>query len=631
MSLTSGKGLLLCVGLLMWIGASGAQSYVLECVSVAGGGFPSDGNSLHSAISADGRYVVFDSDAATLVSGDTNGRRDVFRRDRQTGETIRVSVSSDGVQGDNRSSGPPSISADGRFVVFISYASNLVEGDTNGKCDVFRYDCVAGKTIRVSVDSSDAQGDWHSQDPEISADGRYVAFDSSASNLVSGDTNFSQDVFVRDCQDLVTTRVSVASDGTQGNSFSYVPFLSADGRYVTFGSSATNLTPGHAGAALDVFLHDRQTGLTTLITVGLDGKPADQDTGVARLSADGRFVIFESSASNLVPGDTNSNWDAFLYDRQSDHMARVSVSNNGEQADGMSGNICISADNRYVAFGSDAANLVPYDVNGASDVFVRDLQTGRNLRVSVTSDGSQGNADSGRGVMMSFSADGRFLCFGSDATNLVPDDSNGYTDVFVANTILPPDAPVVSSSTPAGWNLISLPLQPLDDDPAQVFQGIPITDRLYRYDPTRLTYVSYWDLDPADFGPVACGEGYWLYLDQPATLSYQGYHDYFGEVPLSLPLTGWYLIGVPHNLGVPLADCFVANLTVARTATYPDAAHTELWIQELMYGWYSLQTRYWEVGLDGPPINDDHVLWPWNGYWLQTFTPNLTLNVPAPT
>ena len=187
------------------------------------------------------------------------------------GDTTRVSVASDGAQG-NRYSYDPSISADGRYVAFYSYASNLVSGDTNGVYDVFVHDRQSGQTTRVSVASDGAQGNNGSYyDPSISADGRYVAFDSSASNLVSGDTNGARDVFVHDRQGGGTTRVSVASDGAQGGTGSWNPSISADGRYVAFYSGASNLVSGDTNGTDDVFVHDGQTGQTTRISVASDG------------------------------------------------------------------------------------------------------------------------------------------------------------------------------------------------------------------------------------------------------------------------------------------------------------------------------------------------------------------------
>src|SRR5437867_4406185 len=232
--------------------SAGAQTTVR--VSVASDGTEGNDVSLGSALSADGRFVAFDSAATDLVAGDTNGVSDVFVHDRQTGTTERVSVASDGAQG-NGSSGlvtfafPPALSADGRFVAFVSFATNLVAGDTNGATDVFVHDRQAGTTERVSVASGGSQSNGSNVGSALSADGRFVAFQSAATNLVADDTNGATDVFVHDRQTGTTERMSVASDGSQGNGFNAGPALSADGRFVAFHSTATNLVAGDTNRA----------------------------------------------------------------------------------------------------------------------------------------------------------------------------------------------------------------------------------------------------------------------------------------------------------------------------------------------------------------------------------------------
>src|SRR6266508_1421320 len=227
-----------------------------------------------TSISADGRYAAFASSASTLVAGDTNGVRDVFVRDAVSGSTSRVSLGGSGAQG-NKASGSggeaPSLSEDGRYVAFSSSASNLVVGDTNRALDVFVRDRQAGTTARVSVATGGGEGSGTSSSPSISADGRYVAFFSYASNLVSGDTNNTTDVFVHDRQTGTTTRVSVATGGGEGNGASSSSSASADGRYVAFGSHASNLVDGDTNNNGDVFVHDRQTGTTTRLSVATGG------------------------------------------------------------------------------------------------------------------------------------------------------------------------------------------------------------------------------------------------------------------------------------------------------------------------------------------------------------------------
>ena len=251
---------------------------------------------------------------------------------------------------------------------------------------------VGALTERVSVATDGSQGYGGSPEkPAISADGRYVAFESGSSNLVAGDTNGFEDVFVRDLQSGTTQRVSVATGGTQGNGFSSEPAISADGRYVTFSSAASNLVPGDTNGAPDVFVRDRRSGTTQRVSVAAAGTQGNGDSGSSAIGADGRYVAFVSRASNLVPGDTNGTSDVFVRDLQLGTTQRVSVATDGTQADGASFNVAISADGRYVAFDSYASNLAPGDTNQAGDVFVRDLQSGTTQRVSVATDGSQGN------------------------------------------------------------------------------------------------------------------------------------------------------------------------------------------------------------------------------------------------
>src|SRR5256712_380330 len=229
----------------------------------------------------------------------------------QTPSTKRVSVDSHGAQG-NGGSFDPAISADGRFVAFDSVASNLVAGDTNAAFDVFVRDRKTGKTRRVSVDSHGAQGNGDSFDPAISADGRFVAFDSVASNLVAGDTNAASDVFVRDRKTGKTRRVSVASHGTQGNGASFGPSISADGRFVAFTSAASNLVAGDSNEAYDVFVRVRKTAKPSPASLDSHGAQGNGESFNPAISADGRFVAFRSSASNLVAGDTNGAADVFV-------------------------------------------------------------------------------------------------------------------------------------------------------------------------------------------------------------------------------------------------------------------------------------------------------------------------------
>ena len=382
-------------------------------------------NSFTSSISADGRYVAFTS-KARLVPRDTDHRYDVFVRDRVRGVTRIVSVRTDGTPGLRRSE-YPSISADGRYVVFVSKA-RLTANDTDDSLDVYERDRVEGVTRVVSVRTDGTPGRRRSFSPTVSADGRYVAFVSWA-RLAVDDTDDFTDVYVHDRLEGVTRRVSVRSDGTPGDGYSWDPSISADGRYVAFGSSATNLVSGDTNHDGDVFVRDLADGVTRRVSVGTDGTQGDSYSHEPSISADGRYVAFTSDAQNLVTDDTNDSLDVFVRDLATGRTKLVSRGTDGTPARDHSYDASISADGGHVAFTSQADDLV----TGAgaifgSQVFVRDLQTSSTKLVSVSTDGTYGQGWCAWG---SVSADGRYVSFDSDASDLVSGDTNDLTDVFV--------------------------------------------------------------------------------------------------------------------------------------------------------------------------------------------------------
>ena len=406
-----------------------------------------DGASGEPSISGDGRYVAFASTADNLTDGDDNGDWDVYVRDLEDGSTERVSVSRDGGDPNGPSYGPR-ISADGRYVAFYSHASNLVDGDTNNRWDVFVRDLVDGTTERVSVPDGASgsgggdgdrggQGNGDSVDsesrPAISADGRYIGFSSKASNLVAHDDNHTGDVFVRDTRRDTTTRVDLDSDGHEANGFSYGIAVSADGRYAAFTSLATNLVPGDTNRTWDVFVRNLGEGTTARVSRGGSGAQGNAPSYLAALDGDGGLVAFESDATNLVRPDTNKVSEVFARDLDRRSTERASANTDGGQPNGYCGSPDVSRDGRWVAFAGNATNLVDGDTNGASDVFVRDRARGTTVRVSVDSDGTQGN---GYSSSPSLSRTGRYVAFTSSATNLVPDDTNGTADVFVRDLLL---------------------------------------------------------------------------------------------------------------------------------------------------------------------------------------------------
>jgi Tol biopolymer transport system component len=398
-------------------------------VSVGTGGTQGNGDTAHSsAISANGRYVAFASDANNLVSNDTNDVRDIFVYDRQTDNTTRVSVNSDGTQFFGTSV-DPFISADGRYVTFTSFGSTQDPGE-----GIFIHDMQSNTTTRVSLGLNGIETNGgYSYQSSISTNGRYVTFASDANNLVSNDTNDATDIFVYDRQSGITTRLSVDSHGMQAIGYtdysfrvfgSSSPSISGNGQYVAFHSWASNLVSNDRNNVTDIFIRDIQNSITTRISVGINGIEANGYSTSPSISDNGQYVAFESRASNLVSNDTNDKQDIFVYDLQTHITTCVSLGLNGSQANGQSYSPSISANGRYVTFASDASNLVSGDTNDHKDIFVHDLQTHITTRVSIGTDDYSSNSSS-------ISADGSYIAFASDTSNLVSGDTNGKRDLFV--------------------------------------------------------------------------------------------------------------------------------------------------------------------------------------------------------
>ena len=374
------------------------------------------------------------------------------------GFTELVSQSSSGVEGDQDSE-LPAISADGRYVAFVSFAENLVPGDTNQSADVFVRDRVLGTTERVSVSSSGREADGNSGllnlmgGPSISADGRFVAFSSEATNLVSGDRNKNPDVFVRDRQTGTTTRVSVATGGAEANAGGTAPAISRDGRFVAFESSSDNLAPD-TNFTGDIYLHDRQTGTTELISKAFDGGNANSSSFSPTLNGDGRFVYYTSFASNLVAGDNDDgSVDAYLFDRQTGTAEAITQTASGFAHSSAGG---ISADGRFVTFTTQDTAFVTPDANGFfEDAWLVDRVTGEYVLLSVNDVGEQGNDSTFAGAV---SDDGNFAVLVSRSTNYagtapslenvyVRDRTAGTTRIVsVGNDGLPGDFPSVQGT-----------------------------------------------------------------------------------------------------------------------------------------------------------------------------------------
>lgn len=425
---------LVCGGL-----GSEAVAQTTERISVSTAAAQGDGPSLlHGVLTPDGRFVAFQSEATNLVTGDTNGARDVFVRDRSLGTTTRVSVTSVGGQG-NGASSAPAISADGRFIAFESVATNLVAGDTNFSPDVFVHDRATGATTRVSVSSAGAQGNGGGFAPAISADGEWIAFVSVSSTLVPLANNFVPHVFLRRRVTGATTLIGVSSTGGLENGSSDGPTLSADGRYIAFNSNSSNLVGGGGGSQFKhVYVHDRVLGTTVLASPALGGGFGNDASDAASISANGRVVAFHSNASNLVAGDTNFLTDVFVRDLDLGITERVNLSSTGAVANSgsnVSGQpTAVSADGRYVVFVSWANNLVP-GVSGWQSVYVRDRATGTTTSASWAVPSGLANQAT---QLPTISSDGRFVLFQSMASNLVTGDTNGTFDVFVRGPLPSP-------------------------------------------------------------------------------------------------------------------------------------------------------------------------------------------------
>jgi hypothetical protein len=322
-------------------------------------------------LSDGGRFVAFHGYTYDLRRGGNRNRRlTVFLHDRKTGRTRRASDRSDGTRAFGHSY-DASISASGRFVAFTSDAPNVaMKGDENGVPDVFVHARKTRKTNRVSLSRSLGDPDHESGDPDISADGRYVAFTSFATNLIRNDANReTPDIFVYDRERRRTELVSMTSEGEQSSGYNDNPAISEGGRLVSF-TAYSSLDESDVNGVADVYAHDRRTGSTQLVSRG-DAGPGDATSDYSSISDDGRYVAFLSPASNLVVGDTNGEADVFLRDLVEQTTTRVSVGHEEQQANDAAWGPAISGDGRFVCWSSEADNLVPNDTNEASDVFVR--------------------------------------------------------------------------------------------------------------------------------------------------------------------------------------------------------------------------------------------------------------------
>ncbi|MBM3988134.1 MAG: calcium-binding protein [Planctomycetes bacterium] len=331
-------------------------------------------------------------------------------------------------QGANQGSFRPDVSSDGRYVVFESMATNLDPWDTQPQFDIFVRDFASGTTQRISTPSTGVTPNGDSRSPSISADGQRVVFESAANNLVSGDTNGKVDLFVWTRSTGQLARVSVASNGAAADADCEKARLSGDGRFVVFESRAGNLDPAKTDSRRDIFVRDLLLGTTRCASLNQFGQPGDRDSFHGSISANGNRVAFESESTNMLFWDTNHHNDVYVRDFAANSIARASTTWNGLEGNGGSMRPSISPDGLFVAFESQASNLVNGDTNYQNDIFLRDLAGGFTHRVSISSTGAQGNM---RSFEPQFSGNGRYVCFMSEATTMVPGDTNNFTDVFV--------------------------------------------------------------------------------------------------------------------------------------------------------------------------------------------------------
>lgn len=382
-----------------------------------------------AAVSADGRFIAFSSFSRYLIPNDSNGREDVFVLDTASCALERVSVTSEGWES-FANCGDPSISADGVHVAFDSHAA-LTAGDNNAWSDIYVHNRNDRTTRRASLALSGAPNS-SSFGASISADGQRVAYYSFASNLTAGDTNGALDVFVHDLTSHATLLVSVGMGGVPANAASRYPCISPDGRFVAFVSEASNLTPDADLPGGDIFLRDVDAGTTIKVTKTLSGAPAGGSSTFPAVSADGRFVVYQSNSSVLAPGNPAGRWNVFLFDRETGATQRISVDTNGGSANGDSEEPRISADGRYIVFQSAARDLVDDDASSWQDVFLYDRELDIMRLVSVDSTGVQANARSGGPDV---SSDGRVIAFSSLASSLYAQDNNNVNDVYYRQII----------------------------------------------------------------------------------------------------------------------------------------------------------------------------------------------------
>lgn len=380
----------------------------------ANGSSAPNGTCTAANLSASARIVAFTSEATNLLPEDADAVRDVVVANLRKGRGTLASLSTEGVKA-NQNCDDPVLDAGGKRVVFSSTATNLVDGDFNGMQDVFVRDLRAHKTLRVSVASDGTEANGRSAQATISGNGAVVVFASLADNLVPDDTNGTFDVFAHDRRTGETRCVSVGLGGAPANAFSFTPAISASGRYVAFLSKAGDLGPTTAPGSLQAYVRDLVKGTVQLVSTGLDGALPDRDCHDISISANGRWVAFSSAATNLVADDGHLGWDIYVRDLKKQVTRMVSTGLEGAAADADSRQATVSRNGKWVVFASDASNLVTGDANGCTDVFRWGLKTGLLDRVSISSTGEEADGNS---EFPNVQRNGRYVSFSTRSTNL---------------------------------------------------------------------------------------------------------------------------------------------------------------------------------------------------------------------
>lgn len=424
--------------------ATSTQIFSTVLASRTGGGSQSSSHVVPPVmISGNGETVIFAAQGDDLSANDSNGQTDIYAKDIATGTLDLISINTLGSSSSVQTN-QASVSDDGRFVAFASFADDLVDNDTNNKVDIFLRDRQAGTTTLVSVSTGGSQGNNHSQEPHISGDGRYIVFKSSATNLVTFPTlNTSESIFIYDTQTGDTELISISTTGTDSNGGSQLPSVSDDGNYVAFSSSSSNLIASDTNNANDLFVRNRSAGTTQRVSLDKNNNELIYCGCIqSKISGDGNVVAFTTGEA-LAATDTNSKSDAYVRDISEGSTELVSQ-NSGILGNDNSSGTDISDDGRFVVFLSSATNLVSEDTNSTSDILVADRLHDSVTRVNLSDSGAQANGVSHSATI---SDSGLKIAYASQATNLVVSDTNGMQDVFITTLQPEDDLPPIIGTT----------------------------------------------------------------------------------------------------------------------------------------------------------------------------------------